>query len=289
MTAVVAPLVTASRPRQWVKNLLVLAPLLPAGTLIDVDALLGAGTAFLMFCLIASATYLFNDVEDVEADRAHPVKRHRPIASGALAAGHAKAAAVVLVAAGLALAATRSWALVGVAITYVVIQVAYCLWLKHEPVLELASVASGFLLRALAGGVAAGLPISQWFLMTAAFGSLFVAAGKRYGEAEMGARTGARVRRVVQRYTTSYLRFVWMMAATIVVATYALWAFEVQDDTRSMWSVVSVVPFVLAVLRYAVNVDEGDAEEPEEIVLHDPVLIGLGLAWCLCLLLAVYV
>lgn len=284
----VQPLVTATRPRQWVKNLLVLAPLLPAGTLVDVDALVGAATAFVMFCLLSSATYLFNDVEDLEADRAHPVKRHRPIASGALSPTDARLAAAALLLAGLAVAGTRGWQLLAIGASYVAIQVAYCLWLKHEPVLELASVASGFLLRALAGGVAADIPLSHWFLMSAAFGSLFVAAGKRYGEAEMGARTGVPVRRVVRRYSRSYLRFVWTMAGTVVVATYALWALEVSRATGSAWSVVSVVPFVLALMRYAVNVDEGRAEEPEEIVLRDRVLIGLGLVWSVSLLVAVY-
>ena len=282
------PLVTATRPRQWVKNVLVLAPLLPAGALGSPDPVLGAGTAFLVFCLISSATYLFNDVEDREADRRHPVKRHRPIASGALSPMNARLASAVLVAVGLLLASTRGWELVAVAVTYLVIQVAYCLWMKHEPVLELASVASGFLLRALAGGVAAHVELSQWFLITAAFGSLFVAAGKRYGEAEMGERTGAPVRRVVQRYSRSYLRFVWTMAATVVVISYALWAFDVQAETGSAWGLASMVPFVLAMMRYAVDVDEGSAEEPEGVILHDPVLIGLGLAWVLTLLLAVY-
>ena len=285
---VVAPLVTATRPRQWVKNLLVLAPLLPAGEQVGLDSLVGAGTAFVVFVLISSAIYLFNDVEDREADRRHPVKRHRPIASGALSPVNARIAAVVLVALGLVLASTRGWQLVAVAVVYLAIQVSYCLWMKHEPVLELASVASGFLLRALAGGVAAHIPLSQWFLITAAFGSLFVAAGKRYGEHEMGTRTGAPVRRVVQRYSLSYLRFVWTMAATVVVMSYALWAFDVQAETGSAWGLVSMVPFVLAVMRYAVDVDGGSAEEPEEVVLHDPVLIGMGLAWCGSLLLAVY-
>ena len=286
MTAM-APLVTATRPRQWVKNLLVLAPLLPAGRQVGLDSLVGAGTAFVVFSLIASATYLFNDVEDREADRRHPVKRHRPIASGALSPAQARVEAAVLVVVGLVVASTRGWQLVAVAVVYLAIQTAYCLWMKHEPVLELASVASGFLLRALAGGVAAHIPLSQWFLISAAFGSLFVAAGKRYGEAEMGARTGAPVRRVVQRYSLSYLRFVWTMAGTVVVMSYALWAFDVQTDTGSAWGLVSMVPFVLAVMRYAVDVDEGSAEEPEEVILHDPVLIGLGLAWCATLLLAV--
>jgi decaprenyl-phosphate phosphoribosyltransferase len=170
---------------------------------------------------------------------------------------------------------------------YVVVQAAYCLGLKHEPVLELASVTSGFLLRAVAGGVGAGIPLSHWFLLTAGFGSLFVATGKRYGEALRGERTGAPVRVVVARYTSSYLRFVWTLAGTVVVATYLQWATEVRDETGSVWSLVSTVPFVLAVLRYAVVVDEGGGEEPEAAVLGNPTLLSLGAIWCASLVLAV--
>jgi decaprenyl-phosphate phosphoribosyltransferase len=167
-----------------------------------------------------------------------------------------------------------------------VIQGAYCLGLKREPVLELGAVASGFLLRALAGGVGAGIPLSQWFLLAAGFGSLFVAAGKRYAEASRGERDGAYVREVVRSYTPSYLRFVWTSAAALVMVTYSLWAFQVHTETGSAWSMVSTVPFVLALLRYAVNVDAGRGEEPEEIVLHDRMLLALGLIWAATLVAA---
>ena len=292
MTAVpvlVAPpgLLTAMRPRQWTKNLLVLAPLLPAARALDADALTGAAVAFAMFCAASSAVYLGNDVCDREVDRAHPVKRARPIASGVVTPAQALSTAGVLLLVATALALSRGPQLLLVLVVYVGIQAAYCLRLKHEPVLELASVTSGFLLRAVAGGVAAGIVLSDWFLLSAAFGSLFVAAGKRYGEALTGERTGARVRPVVARYSVSYLRFVWTLAATVVVSTYAQWAFEVRAGTGSAWSVVSCVPFVLALLRYGAVVDEGRAEEPEVIVLGDRVLLSLGALWCGTLLLAV--
>jgi len=280
-------LLLAMRPRQWAKNALVLAPLLPAARSVDLDALEGALTAFLVFCMASSAVYLFNDLCDREADRAHPVKRNRPIASGLLSPSTATTAAGLLLTGAGLLAATRGLALVLVVLAYVGIQVVYCLGMKHEPVLELASVTSGFLLRAVAGGVAAGIPLSHWFLLTAGFGSLFVAAGKRYGEALRGERTGCSVRQVVASYSTSYLRFVWTLAATVVVATYAQWAFEVNTTTGSVWSLVSTVPFVLAVLRYAVVVDAGEGEEPETAVLGNLALLSLGALWGCTLVLAV--
>jgi decaprenyl-phosphate phosphoribosyltransferase len=115
-----------------------------------------------------------------------------------------------------------------------------------------------------------------------------MAAGKRYGEARMGERTGNRVRRVVEKYTATYLRFVWTLAATAVVLTYALWSFEVSRKTHSVWSVISLVPFLLAILRFGIDVDAGTAEEPDEIVRHDRVLLSLGLAWAVTLGIAVY-
>jgi decaprenyl-phosphate phosphoribosyltransferase len=280
-------LLTAMRPRQWVKNVLVVAPLLPAARALDADALAGAGVAFLVFCAASSAVYLVNDVCDRDVDRAHPVKCARPIACGVVTPASALSAAVVLLLLAVALALSRGPELLLVLLVYLGIQAAYCLRLKHEPVLELASVTSGFLLRAIAGGVAAGIVLSDWFLLSAAFGSLFVAAGKRYAEALTGERTGGQVRPVVARYSVTYLRFVWTLAATVVVSTYAQWAFEVRAETGSPWSVLSCVPFVLAVLRYGAVVDEGRGEQPEVVVLGDPVLLSLGGLWCGTLLLAV--
>jgi decaprenyl-phosphate phosphoribosyltransferase len=163
----------------------------------------------------------------------------------------------------------------------VVLQVAYCLALKHQSVLDLAVVASGFLLRGIAGGVAAGLLLSQWFLLVAAFGSLFMVAGKRYSELQqVGDEAGTR--RTLQGYSLSYLRFVWSLSAGVAVTAYSLWAFELGEDHRALpWATLSIVPFVLAILRYAVDVDKGAAGTPEEIVFRDRVLLALAVLWAL--------
>jgi decaprenyl-phosphate phosphoribosyltransferase len=279
----------ALRVKQWTKNVLVLVPLLPAGgaALRHADWA-GVALAFVSFCLISSSVYLINDARDVDADRAHPVKRNRPIAAGRISLRTAYTGAVVLAVAALALATVVDLYLLLTVAVYFGIQLAYCFGLKHEPVLELACVASGFLLRALAGGVATGIPLSSWFLITTGFGSLYMAAGKRYGEARMGERTGAKVRKVVERYTPTFLRFVWTLSATVVVLAYALWSFDVSHKTGSFVSVISVVPFTLAILRFGIDVDAGTAEEPDEIVLHDRVLLWLGIVWAGILALSVY-
>ncbi|MDQ4105105.1 MAG: decaprenyl-phosphate phosphoribosyltransferase, partial [Actinomycetota bacterium] len=172
---------------------------------------------------------------------------------------------------------------------YAAVQLAYCVRLKHEPVIDICIVASGFLLRAVAGATAAAVALSPWFLLTAAFGSLFMVAGKRYAEIVLRDRIGVEIRKSLDQYSASYLRFVWGMSATVLILTYGLWAFE-GSATRhhSIWSVISMAPFMMAVLRYAVDVDQGNGGEPEEIALSDRILQLLAVAWVATLVPTIY-
>jgi decaprenyl-phosphate phosphoribosyltransferase len=284
----VAGLVRTARPRQWLKNVLVLAAPFGAGQIANGRVLLSALVAFVAFVLAASAVYLINDAKDVEADRAHPTKRNRPIAAGIVPVPLAIGTGSVLLLAALGVAVTQNWRLLVVIAVYEAVQLGYCFGLKHEPVIDLCIVASGFLLRAIAGGVAAHVPMSQWFLLATAFGSLFMVSGKRYAEIRLYETTGAEIRSSLRKYSSSYLRFVWATSVAIVITMYGLWAFDLHQLSRSEWSVISIVPFVIALLRYAVDVDGGKAGEPEEIVLHDRVLQVLGVCWVLSLALAFY-
>ena len=265
------------RPRQWVKNILVFAAPFVGGDLLTPGIVPDLLVAFVAFSLAASGIYLVNDAKDVVADRAHPTKRFRPIAAGIVAPRLAIAVAVVLLAASVAVSLLAS------------VQLAYCFWLKHQAVLDICIVASGFLLRAIAGGAATGILLSQWFLLVAGFGSLFMVAGKRYAEMMLAEKTGAKIRKSLENYTASYLRFVWALSATVLITTYCLWAFDIGEEQHNhTWSVISIVPFVIAVLRYAVDVDSGNGGEPEEIALGDRVLQVLALLWIGSLTLAVY-
>jgi len=277
-------LVKALRPRQWVKNVLVFAA--PVAALGDQryvydysEVLVKVLLAFIVFSLAASSVYLVNDARDVEADRAHPTKRFRPIAAGVVPEWLAYTLAVVLGAVSLGIAWLVTPNLALVIAVYIVIQLAYCFGLKHQAVIDICIVSSGFLIRAIAGGVAANVPLSQWFLLMMAFGSLFMAAGKRYAELQLAERTGAKIRKSLESYTSSYLRFVWTMSATALVLCYGLWSFERDATGGTSWFVMSMVPFTVAILRYAVDVDGGMAGEPEEIALKDRVLQLLALAW----------
>ncbi|UGT40373.1 decaprenyl-phosphate phosphoribosyltransferase [Nocardia yamanashiensis] len=288
-------LVKAMRPRQWVKNVLVLAaPMVAGKNLATGDFIIANWTvighvaiAFLVFCLAASGIYLVNDALDVEADRAHPTKRFRPIAAGVVPVNLAYGLSFVLLAGSILLSFTASWHLAVVMAVYIAIQLAYCFGLKHQAVLDIAIVSSGFLLRAVAGGAAADIKLSKWFLLIMAFGSLFMAAGKRYAELKIALDTGAKIRKSLEYYTPTYLRFVWTLSATAVVVFYGLWAFE-PDHANNTWFAVSMIPFTIAILRYAVDVDGGEAGEPEEIALGDRILQFLAIAWIGAVGVAVY-
>ena len=274
----------ALRPRQWAKNVLVFAAPLAAGKLFVPDVFWPSIGAFVAFCLISSATYLINDIRDVTNDREHPTKHRRPIAAGELPIPLAIVMAILLAAGSLVGSYLIAPALAGVILAYAVFTLAYSLALKHEPVIELALLSMGFLLRAIAGGAASDLPISQWFLIVAGFGSLFMAEGKRYSELKREEENGVAKsdirRKALAGYTLGYLRFVWSVAAAVAIMGYALWSFDVAQTPSSLpWAEWSVLPFVLAILRYGVVIDKGDAEAPEDAVLGDKVLMLLGLAW----------
>jgi len=274
-------LLHAMRPKQWVKNVLVGAAPLAAGRVLEGPVLRATLLAFVTFSVAAAGVYLVNDVRDLAADRAHPRKRFRPVAAGVVPAPLAAVVGAVLLVVAVGLAALLgNGALTGVVATYVVMSLAYCFFLKHQAVIDLAVVASGFLLRAMAGGVAAALPLSQWFLLVAAFGSLFMVAGKRYSEVLLVGEGAGATRRALEQYSASYLRFVWSLSAAVAVTAYSLWAFEIRGRSTGVpWAAISIAPFVLGMLRYAVDVDAGSAGDPEDIVLRDRVLQVLGVTW----------
>ena len=279
----------AMRPKQWVKNVLVLAAPLAAGRLFEPAVLLASLWAFISFSLVSASIYLINDSRDIEADRLHPKKQFRPIAAGELSVNTAYILATITLAASLALG---FWVARDLGITlavYWVLQVVYSFFLKHQPIIDLAMVAAGFLLRAVAGGVASGLVLSQWFLLVASFGSLFMVAGKRYSELkELGTDAGTRAS--LERYTKSYLREVWSVSIAIVIMSYSLWAFEQRyaQPFGIPWTAISIAPFTLAVLRYAMKIDQGKAGEPEDVVLSDPILQVLAVLWVIPVAMAVF-
>ncbi|MFF3498760.1 decaprenyl-phosphate phosphoribosyltransferase [Streptomyces sp. NPDC003247] len=281
--SLLAGLLRTARPKQWVKNTLVVAAPAAAGRLFSWTALTELALVFALFTACAAAVYLINDARDADADRAHPVKRHRPVAAGQVPVplAHAVGGALAVLA-----PATAAWltspAVAALLAAYLAMQLAYCVSLKHVLVVDLVVVTTGFLMRAMVGGLALGIPLSRWFLITTGFGALFMVSAKRYSEAvQMAGKEGA-TRALLTEYTTGYLRFVWQLAAGVAVLGYCLWALEeggVPYPGVLPWRQLSVVAFILAVLRYAVFADRGTAGEPEEVVLGDRALTLIGAAW----------
>ena len=218
-------LLRAARPKQWVKNVLVVAAPAAAGVLMEPEILFRTVVAFVCFCLVASGTYLLNDALDAEADRQHPRKRHRPIAAGIVPVRLALVVGAIALALGIGVAwLTAGWPLAMVLGVYVVVMQAYSLGMKRIAVIELAMVSSGFVLRAIAGGVAANVEISSWFLVVTSFASLFIVAGKRHGEV-MTLGTGAvGHREALREYPEGFIQYVAAVAAAVAIMGYCLWS-----------------------------------------------------------------
>lgn len=283
-----AALLQASRPHHWIKNVVVLAAPVFAGELDSPGSVARAVAAAVLFTLAASAVYLLNDVLDVEEDRAHPSKRNRPVAAGRLSPRVALAASITLMVVATGLSLLVNWELAAVVLGYCLVNVCYSMVLKDEPVIDIAVIALGFLLRAVAGGVACGIELSQWFMLIASFGSLFMAAGKRYAELQLVVDGEPTTRPSLSKYSSSYLRFVWSTSAALLIMSYSLWAFEIPSHGVLPWTELSMVPFVLAVLRYAVDIDAGVAGEPVEIAFSDRMLQSLAVLWVVVICLAIY-
>ncbi len=274
--------VRGCRPRQAVtKNLLVLtAPAVGGHLLTTSGVLTGALVAMVTFCAVSAAVYLANDVRDVDSDRCHPVKCRRPVASGELAVPTALALSGVLAVGGFGVALWWSSGLAVVLATYLLVQVAYSTHAKHVPGVDLLTVASGFVLRVVAGGVAAGVEVSVPFVTVVGAAALFMVAGKRYSEMRtLGAAAGTR--RSLAGYSLRSLRLVWVSAATLAAVGYAVAAtgLSAVGTTSFMWSGASVPLFVAGVARYGGHVRAGAAGCPETVIFGDRVLQALGVLW----------
>lgn len=293
-STVAGMLFKGARPRQWLKNLLVFMAPAAAGVLGDWHITLRVIAGFVVFCAVASGTYLVNDVVDAESDRTHPTKWLRPVASGALRPGIALGGGVVLIALAISSAMlVGPWGFVATVGSYAVLSVAYSIRLKQEPVVELAVVASCFVLRAVAGGLVAGVPLSSWFLVFSSFAALFLVTGKRYAEhARLGSDRGTH-RPVLGQYSQSFLKSTLTIAATVTLASYCLWAFErsgviAHAGSKEVWIQLTVVPLVLAVLHVLRLLDAGNGGEPEELALRDHLLQGYGVSWLILMGIGLY-
>jgi decaprenyl-phosphate phosphoribosyltransferase len=274
-----AAAVRTTRPRQWPKNLLVFAAPLAGATVGRPDGLGYAVLAAVAFGCASAAVYLVNDVVDAERDRRHPVKRHRPVASGALPGSHAVALAVLAACCAIAIGVgIGEPLLVAAAAGYLCSSFLYSARLKHVPFVEMVLVASGFLLRVLGGAAATHVRPSIWFLLVCGLGALFVAVAKRYAELTSLGADAARHRPVMRWYQPGPLRIAQVAVGSLMLAMYLLWASGESDGAR-MWHLVSTLPLALALGRFGALTGRRTVRPVEEMITGDGPMIACEVAW----------
>ncbi len=276
------------RPKQWTKNLLLFAGLVFAQRMDDPGLVLNALAAFAVFCALSGVVYITNDIVDIEKDREHPKKRHRPIASGAISPGQAATGAVVLLLVALAAAWLITTSFFIMSLVYVALVSAYSFKFKNVVILDIMLLAMGFVVRALAGieainvdPVGDPIDITPYFILTTLFLALFLAIGKRRSEIILLKGGAGTHRKVLREYSREYLDVLMTVATTGVLASYGAWSTLgfAQDDGK--YGMVFTMPFVLyGIFRYLLLVfrkDEGGA--PEEVLVTDKPLLLTVFLW----------
>ena len=289
-TRLLRGLLRTARPGHWVKNGLVFAAPFAAGTIDNGPIALRTLATAASFCLAASGTYFVNDASDATRDRLHPTKKHRPVAAGQVSVLLARVVGSLLLGLGLAVALVVSVATFAVVGVYVVLTLSYSVWLKHVAVVDIVAVACGFLLRAIAGAVSARAPVSGPFLALASFGALFLVVGKREGERlELGV-DAAEHRPSLAGYSTAFTAQLLSLSLTATVLSFASWAFNTGAAEPGVpWLDLSVIPFVIAMLRATQLVLLGGGAEPEDLILRDRGIQLAALATGVLLALGLYV
>lgn len=277
-----AGLLQTMRPHQWVKNVFVLAPVVFAKEIFSIFLLGRAAAAFAVFCLLAGAVYALNDVVDRAADRVHPVKRYRPIASGQVPVAWAKMLGVVLVLVSLGWAATLSLPFAGIAALYFAQNVAYSFWLKRVPYVDVAFIAAGFVLRVVGGGLATRIDVSVYIVVCTALLAFFLGIGKRRHELTSAEANAAAQRAALESYTKRGLDIALAATGVATVATYA--AYTLDEHTvsffRTEWLWPSTIFVILGVWRFLFIVrNRPSAESPTQEMLRDGPFVATVLLW----------
>ena len=280
----------ALRPRQWVKNLFVFAGLIFSQSLFT-PLVWPALAAFVIFCALSGAIYVFNDLADVEKDRLHPTKRRRPIASGALPVPAGMALGVVMLVGSLVAAYTLSVRFGLVATAYAALLTAYSVWLKHVVILDVLTVAAGFVLRAVAGAAAIAVQISGWLVICTILVALFLALGKRRHEYLTLHGDAAAHRPILAEYSASFLDQMVAVVTASTVTAYALYTMSPETVAKfhTRWLPVTL-PFVLyGIFRYLYLLYRRElGGNPSDLLLSDRALLVNTVLWMLALIVIIY-
>ncbi len=284
------------RPKQWTKNGFVLAGVVFAGKAFSTTQVAHAMLAFAVFCALSGAVYAANDVLDVEEDRKHPLKRFRPVASGAVSPGSALVFATLLAIAALAVGFSGLVLDLGLppgvgiaGVSYLVLQVFYTTILKHTAILDVMSISAGFLIRALAGVAAVASPISPWLLVCTGLLTLFLGFSKRRHEIATLGEGAAVHRRNLQDYSVPLLDEMMNIMISATIIAYTLYTFTVYEDQNEIFMMASIPFVVYGVFRYMLLVHRNGGGNPDTLLLSDRPLQVALFFWLLVVMAAIYV
>ena len=282
------------RPQQWIKNGFVLIPMFFGGRLLNADDVIASVVTFFAFSFAASAIYCFNDIVDVDADRRHPVKCHRPIASGAVSVPTAYALMAVLAllsALLLFLLPQRAGETAGIVAFYFLLNMAYCLWLKRHAIIDVCTVAFGFVLRILAGGMACDVAVSNWLVLMTFLLALFLSFAKRRDDVLRMNETGEPPRRNTIRYNITFVNQAITITGTVTLVCYIMYTVspEVVSRFHAPYLYLTSIFVLVGLLRYMqLTVVDEVSGDPTKILLRDRFTQAIVVAWIMVFLLIIY-
>lgn len=272
------------RPLQWLKNFMLLFPPFLGGLIFQFNQVQSLLFPVASFCFASSATYIINDVADCSADKHHPVKKFRPLPSGRIKVERALFVAIILLTISFILAVTVSKKFLLYLLSYLVVTIAYSFWFKNYPLIDIFSIASGFILRLLAGGEAFSVPISEWLFLTVFMLSLFLSTGKRYSEKRSLGDHAGQHRKVLSSYPPGFLDGLLFMTGSAVLVTYTMYVISKHSNIL----LYSVPLCCFGLLRYIIRVQSGKGGDPTESLTRDLPLFIVGLTWVILVGFGVY-
>lgn len=282
--------VSGMRPKQWIKNSVLFAGLVFAGKMLELELVTRVVIAAGLFCAVSGSVYLINDIKDAAKDRLHPKKRLRPVASGRLKAGHAQIATGLILFLALPSAYFLSVPFFALLLGYLAMMLAYSYGLKDHVILDVLIIAAGFVLRAVAGSIVVGVPISPWLYVCTSLLALFLGFGKRRQELVLLDRNASNHRRILDEYTPSLLDQLIAIGATSTIIAYSLYAFFSETSHRAPYMMMTIPFVVYATFRYLYLIHKrGEGGSPEDVLLKDRPLLGSILIWGITAVVILYI
>lgn len=277
-------IVSLIRVKQWLKNLMLFFPPFLGGALLRPDVVVAGLLPFAAFSALSSATYIINDIADLENDRFHPDKQHRPLPSGRISRTMAVSLAVLLALFSFAVALLSAQVILPYLCLYLLFSSLYSLSFKNLPVLDLFCISSGFIIRLMAGGAYFFVPVSEWLFLSVLLLSLFLSTGKRLGEKNLLGVNAAGHRKVLALYPAGYLDGILFMTGAAVLVTYSMYAV----NRRSALLLATVPLCCFGLMRYILRVKSGDCGDPTESLTRDVPLFITGLLWAVMIGWGIY-